>query len=63
MLNDVMTAAEAAKRWGVPENTIRVSCTGQKGYPPRFQEGEFSKSGNTWLLTRDGMNRLYGKQR
>lgn len=62
MLNDVMTTAEAAAMLGVPENTVRVWCTGQKGYPPRFKEGEFTKSGKTWLVTREGVERL-GKQK
>jgi hypothetical protein len=61
MLNNVMTTSEAAAILGIPENTVRVWCVGQKGYPPRFKEGEFAKSGGTWLVTLDGVKRL-GKQ-
>ena len=27
-----------------------------------FLEGEFRKSGKMWLVTRQGMERLYGKE-
>ena len=27
-----------------------------------FKEGEFKKSGKMWLVTRQGMERLYGKE-
>ena len=37
---------------------------GQKGLPPRFKEGEeFRKSGRTWLITKAGMERLYGPEK
>lgn len=62
-LEDVMTTAEAAERWGVAIVTIKQSCSGQKGLPPRFSEGECRKSGRTWLITRAGMERLYGEEK
>lgn len=61
-LDFVMTAAEAAERWGKPDITVRQACTGQKGYPPRFKEGEFRQSGKTWLITRAGMTRVFGDE-
>ncbi len=62
-LVDVMTTAEAAERWGLSAITLKQACSGQKGLPPRFKEEEFRKSGRTWLVTRAGMERLYGKEK
>ena len=61
-LYEVMTSAEAAERWGRPDRTIRQACTGQKGYPPRFKEGEFRQSGKVWLITVEGMTRVFGAE-
>lgn len=62
-IDDVMTTTEAAKRWGVAIVTIKKACVGQKGLPSRFKEGEFRKSGHAWLVTKAGMERLYGKEK
>lgn len=59
-INDVLTLAEAAERWGVPVRTLQCAATGQKGLPPRFRRDETRQSGRTWLVTRRGMQRLYG---
>lgn len=59
---DVMSLQEAAEKWNVAQVTLRQSCIGYKGKPPRFKESEARKSGGTWLVTRAGMERLYGKQ-
>lgn len=63
VIDEVMTTSEAAERWGLSIETIKNSCQGQKGLPPRFIEGEFRKSGRLWLVTRTGMERLYGEER
>ncbi|WP_296331270.1 helix-turn-helix domain-containing protein [uncultured Acidaminococcus sp.] len=60
VLEEVMTAAEAAEKWGLNARTIQQSCTGYKGAPPRFNEKEARKAGRIWLVTRAGMERLYG---
>lgn len=62
-IDDVMTAGEAARRWGVKVDTLQKACSGQRGYPPRFKSGEMRKSGRDWLVTREGMERLYGKEK
>ncbi|WP_297026527.1 helix-turn-helix domain-containing protein [uncultured Dialister sp.] len=63
IINEVMTTAEAAQRWGLSEVTIKKACSGQKGYPPRFTEDECRRSGpRVWLVTRQGMERLYGEE-
>lgn len=59
---DVMTTQEAAKRWGLAIDYIKQLCTGQKGNPPRLTTEECRKSGKMWLVTRAGMERLYGKE-
>ena len=61
-INDVLTASEAAKMYGLDESTLRRACTGQKGYPPRFTDEECRKSGRIWLITRAGMERVYGSK-
>lgn len=62
ILDEVFTTKEASERWNIAQYSIKRACTGQKGYPPRFNEDEFKKSGDTWLVTRQGMERLYGKE-
>lgn len=59
-INDVFTLSEASEKWGVSTSAITQSCLGQKGNPPRFQPYEARKSARTWLVTYDGMCRLYG---
>lgn len=59
-LENIMTAKEAAERWGIAPITIRQACSGYKKSPPRFTAEESRKSAGTWLVTRAGMERLYG---
>ncbi len=61
-LQIVMTAAEAAKRWGKADITVRQACTGYKKAPPRFKEGEYRQSGKVWLITVEGMTRVFGEE-
>lgn len=60
---DVMTSTEAAERWNISPATVKHACTGQKGLPPRLTDDECRKSKGTWLVTRQGMERLYGKEK
>ena len=61
-LHEVMTAAEAAELWCMAPITIQQACSGYKKSPPRFTAKECRKAGRIWLVTRAGMERLYGKQ-
>ena len=61
--SDIMTTAEAAERWGVSQTSVKQLCTGVQGRPPRLTEDECRKSGRTWLVTRTGMERLYGEEK
>ena len=55
-----MTTQEASERWNVTADALCQVCLGRtkKG----FLRGEFKKSGKNWLVTRQGMERLYGKE-
>lgn len=57
-LQEILTVAEAASAWGMDEEALRRAC--QRG---AFGEDEVRKSGQTWLLTRKGLERRYGTPR
>ena len=61
-LNEVMTVAEAAQRWGKSVVTVRQACTGYKKAAPRFTSEEIRQSGSTWLITVVGMIRVFGQE-
>ncbi|WP_018305491.1 helix-turn-helix domain-containing protein [Desulfitobacterium hafniense] len=54
-LDDVFSATEAAALWGLDESTVKKACL-----QGRFHHYEAKKSGWPWLVTRQGMERLYG---
>lgn len=37
IIDEVMTTAEAAERWGISAITVKQACSGQKGAPASFQ--------------------------
>lgn len=55
-IKDVMTVAEATDIWDLGESTIRKSIERD-----RFKSDEHRKSKGTWLVTKNGMERLFGK--
>ena len=59
-LDDIMTTQEAAERWKVTADSLKQNFRGR--VKNGFKEGEFKKSGKMWLVTRQGMERLYGKE-
>ena len=59
---DVMTSAEAAERWKISPVTVKQACSGQRSTPPRFTSEECRKAKGTWLVSRHGMERLYGEE-
>ena len=60
-LDDVMTTQEAGERWNVPADSIKQCCL--KRYAiKQFTDNEARKSGRNWLVTRQGMERLYGEE-
>ncbi len=58
--DDVMTTQEAGERWDVTASALKQNCQGR--VKNGFKKGEFRKSGRVWLVTRAGMERLYGKE-
>jgi hypothetical protein len=60
ILEEVMSVTEAAELWGLKPVTVRLACTGYSRAKPRFRDDEARKSGSTWLVTRTGMERVYG---
>ena len=59
---DIMTTGEAAERWNLSPVSVQHLCTGIQGRPPRLNKDECRKSGKSWLVTRQGMERLYGPE-
>ena len=60
--DDVMTTQEAGKRWHVPADSIKQCCL--KRYANKqFTDDEARKSGKISLVTHQGMERLYGKEK
>lgn len=56
VLNEVLTATEAAALWGLSESTVKRACLRKsKGIQAR-------KSGKVWLVARVEMERVYGPQ-
>ena len=56
--DDVMTLAEASERFGRAASTLKQACLSG-----RLVEGEeCRKSGGVLLVTKQGMERLYGKE-
>ncbi|MFP4199594.1 MAG: helix-turn-helix domain-containing protein, partial [Halanaerobium sp.] len=51
----VMTFKEASKKYDVAVSTLRHRASDR-----RFQEGDIRKSGDTWLVTKSAMDRIYG---
>lgn len=62
-LNQVLTVNEAAELYGVSQDALKHACAGHHGFPPRFTSEECRKSGRYWLVTRSGMERLYGSKK
>ena len=55
-LDRVLTAGEAAKRWGLHISTVSTAC--REG---RFRPGEVRRTGRDWLVLTSAMVRVYGR--
>ncbi len=60
VLDKVLTATEAAQLWKLAPITVRQACTGYSKSPAKFTSTEARKSGNTWLISVEGMKRVFG---
>lgn len=57
-INEIFTVTEAAQLWELNESTVKKAC--QQG---RFSVYEARKSKSAWMVTKVGMERVYGKQK
>lgn len=56
-INEIMTFAEASKKWELDDSTLRKLVKTNK-----IEENiDYRKSGNVWLITKNSMERIYGK--
>ena len=63
VLDKVMTATEAAQLWNLASITVRQAFTGYAKAPAKFTATEARKSGKTWLISVDGMERVFGNRK
>ncbi|MVX63727.1 helix-turn-helix domain-containing protein [Clostridium chromiireducens] len=58
-LKNTMTFSEAAEKWGITDSALRKMInTGKlKEYI------HYRKSGSTWLITKNAMKKIYGKEK
>jgi len=57
LMDYMMTFSEAAEKWGLDSSTLRKLIKTNK-----VKEGkDYKRSGSTWLITREAMERIYGK--
>ena len=57
----IMTLEEAAELWNKSTDSLRQACISRQGRPPRFNIGvEAVQSKRIWLVTRAGMERVFG---
>lgn len=59
LIDEVLTAKEAEDRWKLAPGQIRQWIFHA---PDKFAKGEIRKSGRVWLVTRDAMERRFGKE-
>lgn len=56
-LSDVLSCPRAAEQWGVNVETLKRYCRQGK-----FSTNEAVKLDKNWLITRQGMERLFGER-
>lgn len=57
----VFSTIEAAHIWNRDSGVVRSAAAGAGHAAARMHEGDRRKSGRTWLVTRDAMDRLFGQ--
>ncbi|MFZ3132742.1 MAG: helix-turn-helix domain-containing protein [Desulfosporosinus sp.] len=55
LFSDVLSCPEAAKMWGFSEDKVKRYCREGKFLPT-----EARQTGKYWILTRQGMGRVFG---
>ena len=56
----VFTTLEAAELWNRDSGDVRSAASGAGHRAARMADGDRRKSGRSWIVTRDAMERLYG---
>lgn len=56
-LDEYITIREASEKWKIGESTLRVAFNKKD---KRFNEDEYRKSGNVWLVKQSVLYRNYG---
>ena len=60
---EVLTFAEAEQEYGLAQGTLRKYLCQTAKEKQKIKEGiDYRKSGKTWLVTRDAMDREYTKK-
>lgn len=57
ILYQILTGPEAAAEWGLAESTVRNAAASGK-----FEAHEARRAGKNWLITREGMERVFGPE-
>lgn len=61
-IEKVLTFAEAEEQYGLAKGTLRKYLYQTEKDKQRIKEGiDYRKSGKTWLITKDAMERIYKK--
>ena len=61
-MDEPFTITEAAEKWNVHRNTISTAIMGSNRQKPRVMPHESKKvNSKRWIITRAGMERLFGK--
>lgn len=58
IIEEIMTFSEATEKWGLADSTLRKLVNTDK----IIKGVDCRKSGSTWLVTREAMERVYGKK-
>ena len=62
-INKVLTFAEAEQKYGLAAGTLRKYLYQTDKEKQRINENiDYRKSGKTWLITKEAMDKIYGKK-
>lgn len=59
ILENALTFKEAAEIWGISDSALRKMINTDK----LKENVHYKKSGNTWIITRTAMRKIYGKEK
>lgn len=63
IIEQILTFAEAEEEYGLSKGTLRKYLYQTEKEKQRIKEGiDYRKSGKTWLITKEAMERIYNKK-